>query len=234
MCIRDRSLAKHYGIGHPSGRPRGGDFEVVQLQPEDQRGGLLTQASFLMINSTGEDSHPIRRAVWVLDRLLGDPPLPPPPDVPELNSEQPDFASLSLKQQLELHRTKSACNDCHRGIDPWGIPLESFDAVGLRRSFVNKRVDRKSKKVVVDDQAILPNGTRIDGIEGLKRYLLEREKERFSRSLVTKLLGYSLGRSLVFEDRLTIEKLVESFEANDYRLSDLIVAIAQSETFQAK
>ena len=133
-----------------------------------------------------------------------------------------------------MHRTKSACNDCHRGIDPWGIPLESFDAVGLRRSFVNKRVDRKSKKVVVDDQAILPNGTRIDGIEGLKRYLLEREKERFSRSLVTKLLGYSLGRSLVFEDRLTIEKLVESFQANDYRLSDLIVAIAQSETFQAK
>ena len=117
---------------------------------------------------------------------------------------------------------------------PWGIPLESFDAVGLRRSFVNKRVDRKSKKVVVDDQAILPNGTRIDGIEGLKRYLLEREKERFSRSLVTKLLGYSLGRSLVFEDRLTIEKLVESFQTNDYRLSDLIVAIAQSETFQAK
>ena len=95
-------------------------------------------------------------------------------------------------------------------------------------------MDRKSKKVVVDDQAILPNGTRIDGIEGLKRYLLEREKERFSRSLVTKLLGYSLGRSLVFEDRLTIEKLVESFQANDYRLSDLIVAIAQSETFQAK
>ena len=234
FLVLNESLAKHYGIGHPSVRPRGGDFEVIQLQPEDQRGGLLTQASFLMINSTGEDSHPIRRAVWVLDRLLGDPPAPPPPDVPELNSEQPDFASLSLKQQLELHRTKSACNDCHRGIDPWGIPLESFDAVGLRRSFVNKRVDRKSKKVVVDDQAILPNGTRIDGIEGLKRYLLEHEKERFSRSLVTKLLGYSMGRSLVFEDRLTIEKLVESFQANDYRLSDLIVAIAQSETFQAK
>ena len=234
FLMLNESLAKHYGIGHPSGRPKGGDFEFVQLQPEDQRGGLLTQASFLMINSTGEDSHPIRRAVWVLDRLLGDPPAPPPPDVPELNSEQADFDSLSLKQQLELHRTKSACNDCHRGIDPWGIPLESFDAVGLRRSFVNKRVDRKSTKVAVDDQAILPNGNKIDGIEGLKRYLLEHEKERFSRSLVTKLLGYSMGRSVVLEDRLTIEKLMEAFQANDYRLSDLIVAIAQSETFQTK
>jgi mono/diheme cytochrome c family protein len=234
FLMLNEPLAKHYGIANSDGSPKGGEFEWVQLQPEDPRGGLLTQASFLMINSTGEDSHPIRRAVWVLDRLLGDPPAPPPPDVPELNSEQPDFASLSLKQQLELHRTKSACRDCHRGIDPWGIPFEGFDAVGLKRSFINRRIDRKTTQVPIDDEAVLPRGTKIDGVEDFKRYLLENETDRFSRSLVTKLMAYSLGRSLVLEDRLTIESLVKTFQAQDYRLSDLIVAIVQSEAFQTK
>ena len=234
FMMLNEPLAEHYGISQLDGGPRGREFERVPLPPGDPRGGLLTQASFLMINSTGEDSHPIRRAVWVLDRLLGDPPPPPPPDVPELNTEQPDLASLSLKQQLEVHRTKSACQDCHRGIDPWGIPFESFDAVGLRRTFIEKRQGRKSTKVEVDDQATLPDGTKINGVEGLKRYLLENEEDRFARSLVTKLLSYSLGRSVVLEDRLTIEPLVDSFKTDGYRLSDLIVAIAQSEAFQTK
>ena len=227
-------LAKHYGLTNPDGSPKGGNFERVTLPTEDQRGGLLTQSSFLMINSNGEDSHPIRRAVWILDRILGDPPAPPPPDVPELNSEQPDFASLTLKEQLEIHRTKSACNDCHRTIDPWGIAFESYDAVGLQREFVRRRVGQKTVKAEVDDQATLPNGTKIVGVEGLKRYLLQNERERFSRSLVSKLLAYGLGRSLVLEDRPTIESLVKSFRDNDYRLGDLIVAITQSVAFQEK
>jgi hypothetical protein len=187
-----------------------------------------------MINSNGEDSHPIRRAVWVLDRLLDDPPAPPPPDVPELDSEQPDFAMLPLKKQLELHRTKSACNDCHRSIDPWGVAFESFDAVGLRRQSVLRRVGKKSVMGPLDDGAVLPNGTEIDGVEGLKEYLLGNERDRFSRALVSKLLAYGMGRSLVLEDRSTVETLVRSFKNNDYRLSELIVAIAQSEAFQNK
>ena len=86
----------------------------------------------------------------------------------------------------------------------------------------------------MDDQATLPNGTKIVGVEGLKRYLLQNERERFSRSLVSKLLAYGLGRSLVLEDRPTIESLVKSFRDNDYRLGDLIVAITQSVAFQEK
>lgn len=233
FAMLNEPLAKHYGISH-TGRSLGGsDFERVNLEPEDKRGGLLTQASFLMSNSNGEDSHPIRRAVWVLARLLDDPPAPPPPDVPELDSEQPDFAALPLKKQLELHRTKEACNDCHRGIDPWGIAFESFDAIGLHRESVLRRVGKKSQMGPLDDSAILPNGTEIDGVEGLKKYLLQNEKDRFSRALASKMLAYGLGRSLVLEDRATVEMLVRSFEKN-YRLSDLIIAIAQSDTFQNK
>ena len=227
-------LAQHYGISGIEGAPRGGDFELVHLPANDRRGGLLTQASFLMINSNGEDSHPIRRAVWLLDRLLGDPPAPPPPDVPELDSGQPDFESLTLKQQLEVHRTKSACNDCHRGIDPWGIAFESFDAVGLHRDSIRRMNNRKTVNVEVDDQVTLPGGVTIDGVMGMKKYLLQNEQDRFARSLTCKLLAYSLGRSIGFEDRDCVEELVAVFQASDYRLSDVIVAIAQSKAFQMK
>ena len=130
FALVNHRLAKHYGIQGP----RGAAFEKVQLSPEDRRSGLLTQGSFLLANSNGEDSHPIKRAVWVLDRLLDSPPAPPPPDAPELDTDQPDLAGLSLKQQLEAHRKKDACNNCHRGIDPWGVVFENYDAVGLWRT----------------------------------------------------------------------------------------------------
>lgn len=233
FAMLNEPLAKHYGLATEAG-PRGWDFERVELKPDDRRGGLLTQGSFLMSNSNGEDSHPIRRAVWVLDRLLDDPPAPPPPDVPELNTEQADLASLPLKKQLELHRTKAACNDCHCGIDPWGVALESYDAVGLRRDSVLRKVGRKSVMGPVDDRVTLPNGSEIDGVAGLKTYLLKNDRDRFARALVSKLLAYGLGRSLVLEDRPAVDKLVESFQQSEFRLSDLIVAIANSDAFRNK
>jgi hypothetical protein len=225
-------LAKHYGIDGPNGT----DFERVALTPEDHRGGLLTQASILLANSTGEDSHPIRRAVWLLERLLDDPPPPPPPDVPELKSDQPDFAALPLKKQLEINRTKTYCNSCHIGIDPWGVPLENYDAVGLWRTEVTKPAARKRRKVTttVDATSTLPGGHEITGIDALKQHLLEHDRERFSRAIVTKVLAYGLGRSPEFSDTDTIDRLANQFAERDYRLSDLIVAIVQSEAFLNK
>ena len=234
FMMLNEPLAKHYGIPQRDDYPRGGEFQRVRIASGESRGGLLTQGSFLMINSDGEDSHPIRRAVWLLDRLLGDPPAPPPPDVPDLNSEAPDFAKMPLKKQLELHRTKSACNDCHRGIDPWGIAFESFDAVGLHRDFVQRRVGRGMVKADVDDMTRLPDGSSIAGVDELKSYLIRNEKERFGRALASKVLSYALGRSLVLDDRETVDSLVRSFRKNRYVLSDLIVAIVLSEAFQTK
>mgnify|MGYP003305414683 FL=1 len=129
FVVINQSLAQHYDLPGPTGS----EFARVELLGNENRGGLLTQGSFLLINSNGEDSHPIKRAVWILDRLLDDPPAPPPPDVPELDSEKADLASLSIKRQLELHREKSSCNSCHQGIDGWGIPFEHFDAIGKWR-----------------------------------------------------------------------------------------------------
>lgn len=230
FAMLNRPLAKHYGIPGPRGRK----FERVALESGYHRGGLLAQGSILLVNSTGEDSHPIKRGVWLLDRLLGDPPPPPPPDVPELNQDEPDLAALSLKKQLEVHRTKPACASCHRGIDPWGIPFENYDAVGNWRTRVQRVVKGRRTSTEVEATATLPGGREVAGLGELKDYLLENERDRFARSLTEKMLAYSLGRSIELGDKESVDRLSEQFKQSDYRLSGLILAIVQSKTFQTK
>ncbi len=235
FAMLNRSLAEHYGLSGP----RGAAFERVALTADNHRGGLLAQGSFLLANSNGEDSHPIKRAVWLLDRLLDSPPAQPPPDVPGLDPEQAELAGLPLKQQLEIHRKKPACNDCHRRIDPWGIALENYDAVGRWRTELKPGKRRKGKRrppaaAVLDTSATLPGGTRVEGLVGLKKVLLSNHRQRFVRSLVTRLLTYGLGRTLDLSDREAIDTLTAQFVNDDYRLSNLLVKIVQSEPFQTK
>jgi mono/diheme cytochrome c family protein len=231
FTLVNRPLAEHYGIAGP----RGTAHQRVALSPEDRRGGLLAQGSFLLSGSNGEDSHPIKRAVWLLDRLLDDPPPPPPPDVPQLDPDKPDLAGLPLKRQLEIHRRKEACNNCHRGIDPWGVALENFDAVGRWRTEVAPPRKGKNRKAVpVDASAQLPDGTQIEGVEQLKQHLLTQHREQFAQAVVRRLLAFSLGRSLDLSDQPAVESLTRTFAEDDYRLRSLITAIVQSEPFQTK
>ncbi len=231
FALLNYPLAKHYGITGP----RGLAFERVALSPTDRRGGLLAQGSFLLSNSNGEDSHPIKRAVWLLDRLLDNPPAPPPPDVPELDSQQADLAKLPLKQQLEIHRKKQACNDCHRGIDPWGVVFENYDAVGRWRTQVAGPVKGGQRTATpVDASATLPDGTELEGLADLKQYMLGQQRRPFAEAVVKRLLTYSLGRSLDLSDQQTVESLASQFAEQDYRLRGLMVAIVQSEAFQTK
>ncbi|MEK6238962.1 MAG: DUF1592 domain-containing protein, partial [Planctomycetales bacterium] len=125
VMVNDR-LAEFYGIE----KPRSGDFQKVNLPPDSVRGGVLTQASFLLGNSTGAESHPIYRAKWFLDRVMGDPPGDPPADVPELDEKSEELQNLSLKRKLEVHRKRASCKRCHKNLDPWGIPFESFNGIG--------------------------------------------------------------------------------------------------------
>ena len=229
FTMLNRRLARHYGITGPLGS----GFEKVTLPADSPRGGLLTQGSFLLSNSNGEDSHPIKRAVWILDRLLDDPPAPPPPDVPDLSADRPDLAGLTLKQQLDIHRNKQACNNCHRRIDPWGIALERFDAVGQLRTRVSGRGKRK-KPVPVDASVTLPNGATIHGAQELKTHLVTHHAPQFARNLVERLLTYSIGRSLDLADRKTVDKLTADFIHDDYRLSALIKAVVLSKPFMTK
>lgn len=241
FAMLNRPLAKHYGLTGP----RGTTFERVALSPGDRRGGVLTQGSFLLGGSNGESSHPIKRAVWILDRLLDDPPASPPPDVPELDPNRSDLAGLSLKRQLELHREKASCNSCHRGIDPWGVPLESFDAVGLWRTEIQgekvaRQVQAKgsasaaAKGVPVDGRSELSDGTHVDGPSELKHVLAAKRREQFARAVVRRFLSYALGRSLDFSDEPTVDALTRNFLLAELRPRALIEEIVLCDRFRNK
>ena len=232
FTMLDEPLAKHYGLAGP----KGSRFERVSIKPGDHRGGVLAHGSVLLGNSTGEDSHPVKRAVWIRERLLDDAPAPPPPDVPALDSTDPNFAALSVRDQLAEHRKQISCNECHRNIDPWGISLENFGADGLwREQILRKKVKGKGMiKLPVLSEAMLPDGKKIEGIADLKKHLLEDRREQFARAFTSKLLTYALGRRLELIDQKTVDELTSKFIKSEYRIKDLIYLIVASKTFQSK
>ena len=230
FAILNQRMSRHYGIEGP----RGGGFEFVSLRDSGRPGGLLTQASILLSNSTGEDSHPVERGVWIRKALLGDPPPPPPPSVPNLSSGDPRARLLPLKRQLELHQDNPACTHCHQGIDPWGIPLEEFDAVGLRRDTVLRRSGEREERHPVDARSTLPDGHEVEGAGALAQYLLDRKSHRFARALTSKLLAYALGRSLQRGDDGVVDEIVSQFERAGFRLRELCTIIVTSESFRSR
>ncbi len=230
FAVLNRRMARHYGIDGP----RGGTFQRVSLRNTGRTGGLLTHASILLSNSTGEDSHPVERGVWIRRAILGDPPAPPPPAVPNLASGEPGLALLPLKRQLELHQDNAACAHCHQGIDPWGIALEGFDAVGLERATVLRRSGEREERHPVDASAVLPDGYEVNGVEALARYLVERQDRRFASALTSKLLAYALGRSLAASDEEPVSEMAALFEKSGFRLRELCTIIVTSDLFRGR
>ena len=224
FTMLNASLAKHYGLEGPKSQR----FERVSLTGTDRPGGVLGHASIQLSGSDGADSHPIKRAVWIRERLLHDPPKPPPPDVPGIEQSVEGFEKLSVREQLEVHREKAACADCHRSIDPWGIAMESYDAIGLFR----EKTVRTNKPV--STETVLPGNYKINGLEDLKKYLITQRHEQFAHALVSKMLTFALGRSLELKDEPVIRKLNEEFMQADYRLSALMKNIIQSKPFLSR
>ncbi|MCB9950106.1 MAG: DUF1592 domain-containing protein [Planctomycetaceae bacterium] len=215
-------LAKHYGLADVYGN----EFRRVPLDGNFKRGGLLTQAGTLAMNSDWPDSHPLKRAIWLLERLLNDPPPPPPPAVPQIDLADPEIAKMTLKERIENHRNHAACNSCHAKIDPWGIAFENYDALGRWRDQVNgKPVDASSQ---------LFNHQTLDGMEGLKRHLLEARQDQFVEAMVHKLTTYALGRPLRFEDRAAIESITADVRQQGDGLKTMLLAIVKSELFQSE
>ena len=222
FAMLNQNLAEFYGIEGVEGN----EFRPVTLNKNQKRGGLLSQGSFLSGHSDGVQAHPIKRAVWLKEKILGDHPPAPPPNVPELDPETPGFENLTLKEQLFLHRNKVSCMDCHQKIDPYGVVFENYDAVGrFRLTAKEKPIDAKSK---------LPDGTEIDGIQGIKDYILEFKKNNFTKSLVENLFAYALGRDVGFADEQEINNIVEEVIDDDYRFRTVIEQIILSPSFCKK
>jgi len=220
--MANERLATHYGLSNVYGN----HFRRVKLEPQHRRGGLLTQAGLLAMNSDGKDSHPLKRGVWLLESLLNDPPPPPPPAVPEIDLADPEIAKLTLKQRIEDHRNHAACKSCHAKIDPWGIAFENYDALGRWRDQI--------KGQPVDATSLLFNKQKLAGMDGLKRYLLKNRQDQFVRAMVHKMTTYALGRPLTFADRSSIDKITTDVRKQGDGLATMIQLVVTSELFQSR
>src|SRR5262245_35078979 len=238
FSIVNGRLAEHYGIPGVNGL----EFRKVSLPTNSHRGGVMTMAGILKVTANGTTTSPIVRGAWVLDRILGTPPAPPPAGVPAV---EPDVrGATTIRQQLAKHREVASCAACHARIDPPGFALENFDIIGGWRE--NYRSIGKGEPVIaagrrmpykkglaVDAGDVLPDGRRFRNIDEYKTLLLS-DKDQLARALAIKLLTYATGVSPTGADRPKIEAIVESVRGKNYGLRSLVQEVVQSEVFQSK
>ncbi len=246
FAMLNSRLAKHYGIPDVNGL----DIRRVALRPEWHRGGVMTHASVLKVSANGTTTSPVLRGVWPLDRILGRPAPPPPPNVPAV---EPDIrGAKSIREQLAKHREVESCAGCHARIDPLGFALESYDVIGGWRERyrispapnqrngvewftlnVNQRDLRLALGPKVDPGDILADGRQFRDLAELKRLLLA-DPDSLARGLAEKLLIYATGHGLEFTDEVVLTDLVRKARAQKYGLRALIHEVVGSPTFQSK
>jgi mono/diheme cytochrome c family protein len=230
-------LAAHYGIAGVQGN----DFRKVKLPPDSHRGGVLTQASVLKVTADGTRTSPVLRGKWVLERIIGKPPAPPPPDVPAI---EPDIrGATTIRQQLDKHRAIASCASCHNQIDPPGFALETFDPIGGWRDYYRASVRTKAGGNVkgkfyfrgpnVETGGETAEGRKFASIEEFKKLLLE-DKDQLARNLAQKLLVYATGADIQYADREVVEKLVAAVKTKTYSFRALIHEVVQSRAFLNK
>jgi hypothetical protein len=214
-------LARHYGIPDIYGS----EFRRVKV-PSDERRGLLGQGSILLVTSYPNRTSPVQRGVWVLENIIGAPIPTQPPNVPALEeSAGTKEHPRTTRAQMELHREKPFCSGCHKIMDPVGLALENFDAVGRwRTTEYGEPIDAKGKLV---------DGTEINGTVDLRNALL-KYSDRFVQTTSQKLMTYALGRGLEYYDMPTIRAITRSAAKNDYRFSSLVMGIVESPQFQMR
>jgi hypothetical protein len=213
-------LARHYGIDDV----RGPQFRRVTLL-DPNRYGLLGKAAVLLRTSYGDRTSPVLRGAWVLEKLMGTPPTPPPPNVETDLSTPEGELPKTVRVRLERHRESQVCNGCHGVIDPWGLALENFTAIGQWRD-VDAAADAP-----IDASTQLPNGTAIAGPGQLREALLARP-DQFVIALTEKLMMYALGRELEYHDMPQVRAVVRQAADEDYRFAALVAGVVSSDAFR--
>jgi hypothetical protein len=213
-------LAKHYGIPHVYGSR----FRRIDLDDNSMRGGLLRQGSVLTVTSYATRTSPVVRGKWVLDTLLGVPPPPPLPDVPALKDNTVD-GSLSVRERLAEHRKNPQCSSCHNLMDPVGLSLEKFDAIGRRRA--------SEAGVAIDASGGFADGSKFEDVRGLEDALLRRP-ELFVGAFAEKLMTYATGRGVEYYDAPAIRAIVRESRAREFRMSSIVLGVVQSPPFQMR
>ena len=217
----NQRLAEFYGIEGV----QGGDWQRIQVAQEHGRGGILALGTTLSKQSGASRTSPILRGNWISEVLLGEKLPRPPQDVPELPPDETATEGLTLRQLVALHTSEPSCASCHRKIDPFGFALEGFDAIGRVR-------DRDMAGRPLDTRTTLPDGSEVQGLAGLRDYLLEHRREEVLRQFCRKLLGYAIGRELKLSDQPLVSEMLQRLARSDYRFSVAIETIVGSRQFR--
>ena len=215
-------LAAFYGIEGVKGE----ELRAVDLSEHPERGGLLTQGTFLIVTSNPTRTSPVKRGLFVLENILGTPPPPPPPNIPELSEAAKQGTNPTMREMMEIHRKNPDCRSCHARMDPIGLGLENYDALGRFRM---TEADKP-----IDTAGILVTGEKFSNVEGLKAILSQKRRPDFYRTISEKLLTYAIGRGVEYYDSPTIEQLVAHMNKYDGKLTELIHAITTSAPFQMR
>jgi hypothetical protein len=238
FTLLNERLAKHYGIPGVEGHV----FRKVPLPPDSHRGGVLTMASVLKVSANGTTTSPVIRGAYVLDRILGTPPDPPPPGVPAI---EPDIrGATTIREQLAKHREIESCATCHVKIDPPGFALESFDVIGGWRENYRSRgngdpvtIDGRRMHYLhgppVDPSGVLADGREFRDIDELRQLLLA-DKDQLARALTVKLLTYGTGGAPAPADQQEVEAIIGRVRNRDYGFRTLVHEIVQCDLFRRK
>ena len=215
-------LALDYGINDV----RGDQFRRVTLK-DSNRWGLLGKGGVLMATAYPNRTAPVLRGAWILERVTGTPPSPPPPAVPSLKENKTGEKAHTVRELMAQHRDKPACFACHGVLDPLGFALENFDAVGMWRD-----KDRIAG-TPIDASGVLPDGTKVTGPDDLRNSLASNPNQ-FVQTLTEKLMTYATGRAVTFHDMPTIRAIVRDTEKDQYRFSSIVMHIVNSDPFQKR
>lgn len=218
-------LASHYGIPGVEG----GDMRLVKLPPDSPRGGIITMGSVLAVTSNPTRTSPVKRGLFILDNVVGTPPPPAPPDIPSLEASEKgaDGRELTLREALAIHREKPLCSSCHNRMDPLGLALENFNAMGLWR-------EKERGQPLASPAGQLITGEQFADVRELKHLLVTSRRADYYRCLTEKLLTYALGRGPEPCDITTVDAIVEKLEQSGGKFSTVITGIIESAPFQKR
>jgi len=217
----NQRLATHYGITNVVGK----EMRRVSLPADGPRGGILTDGSVLVVTSNPTRTSPVKRGLFILDNVLGIPPPPPPANIPPLEASEKAFDHQpTLRETLEIHRSKPLCSSCHNRMDPLGLSLENFNALGMWRE--------NERGVAIDAGGKLITGETFHDIREVKHALVEHHRLEFYRCLTEKLMTYALGRGLEYYDVETVDRIVDALDKANGRFSALLAGVIHSAPFQ--
>ncbi len=220
--VANARLCDFYGLPEP----KIGGFQRVSFKPDDRRGGLLAMGAVLGLTSDGTRHRPVHRGVWLSETILGKTPPPPPANVPAIEPNPPQSPKATLREKLEAHRNDANCAACHARIDPLGIAWDNYDAIGQWRTR-EKVAAGVGEDPAVNPTGVMPDGRTFKDAEEFKQRLLE-DRDKVARAFIEHLCTYGLRRALAFDDQEDINAIQSEAKKNQYRVKDIVRAVALS------